>query len=504
MAEVTVKREAPKVTRQVFDPKRPSPKMPKLTPPESGVCDFDFVIDTGVSYSIGAATADSLEITVDELDLVTSLEVRIWTAQGTPPKLLAHEEGHREICEYYYQNADIVARAVAEPLIGRTYVGKGPNRKAAESDAVKQITTAISDAYMARTRMRCSAAQKRYDALTKHGLTPLPEAEAIATILKVDPEPSREALLAQLAAAAPAPAAATPAAPVQEFWKWPDLVNRPERWPLATHLLRPVTFQDGTKFAKGTVLRVTKVTPREVEVILPDGSPTTFGPGETDLVQAANLYWAALTPDQRAVDLGAIVKDRTLLPPSVMTHVQLSFAKGPKPAGSEVPTVDIVNNRLHVWSAADGQAMALAPMETDLLARARALAALPPEKRVKAAWTTDYTAALARAKEENRKVFLFFTGSDWCGWCMRLEREILRMPEFTDYAADKLVLVKLDFPRGFKLPAAVAAQNQKLAEQYGVRGYPTVVVLDHSGRAVGQLGYQEGGASPFLARLEAF
>jgi thioredoxin-related protein len=118
------------------------------------------------------------------------------------------------------------------------------------------------------------------------------------------------------------------------------------------------------------------------------------------------------------------------------------------------------------------------------------------------AWSTDYQAALEKAKTENKKVFLFFTGSDWCGWCKRLNREILATPDFKKYADEKLVLVELDFPRGKSQSAEVKAQNTKLMQQYKIEGYPTVIVLNSDGKKLGDLGYQEGGPSPFVEALE--
>jgi len=100
-------------------------------------------------------------------------------------------------------------------------------------------------------------------------------------------------------------------------------------------------------------------------------------------------------------------------------------------------------------------------------------------------------------------VFLFFTGSDWCGWCKRLEEEILTTSEFKNYAKEKLILVKLDFPRQIEQSEALQNQNRTLAGQYGIKGYPTVIVLDPAGRAVKQLGYQEGGPGPFVSALRA-
>jgi len=118
-------------------------------------------------------------------------------------------------------------------------------------------------------------------------------------------------------------------------------------------------------------------------------------------------------------------------------------------------------------------------------------------------WTTDYNAALASAASEQRNVFLFFTGSDWCGWCKKLDGEILSTPEFKAYADAKLVLVELDFPRQKEQSVAEKRQNQKLQRQFGIKGYPTVIVLNSKGEPVARLGYQRGGPEPFIAKLKA-
>ena len=117
-------------------------------------------------------------------------------------------------------------------------------------------------------------------------------------------------------------------------------------------------------------------------------------------------------------------------------------------------------------------------------------------------WTTNYAGALAQARQQKTKVFLFFTGSDWCGWCKRLDREILSTEAFKSYASKNLILVKLDFPRGIPQSDALKAQNGQLAGKYKIQGYPTVIVLDSQGKQVGQLGYQEGGPGPFIDALK--
>ena len=119
-----------------------------------------------------------------------------------------------------------------------------------------------------------------------------------------------------------------------------------------------------------------------------------------------------------------------------------------------------------------------------------------------AGWDDDYEKALAKAKAEKKMVVLDFTGSDWCGWCMKLDKEVFSKKEFKDYAKDNLILVEVDFPQTKKLPKKTQEQNEKLQKEHSVRGYPTIIVLDSEGKKVGQLGYMEGGPTPFIAKLD--
>ena len=119
-------------------------------------------------------------------------------------------------------------------------------------------------------------------------------------------------------------------------------------------------------------------------------------------------------------------------------------------------------------------------------------------------WTDDYADALTRAKAENRFVLLDFTGSDWCGWCKLLDREVFSKDGFKKYAKENLVCVTLDFPRGFELKKKVVAQNEKLSNQYEILGYPTIILLDPNGKVIGRTGYQAGGAKAYVEHLEGF
>lgn len=116
-------------------------------------------------------------------------------------------------------------------------------------------------------------------------------------------------------------------------------------------------------------------------------------------------------------------------------------------------------------------------------------------------WETDFGAASKTAKASNRYMLLDFSGSDWCGWCIRLDKEVFRKKEFKNYAKKNLVCVLVDFPRRKPLRKRVAEQNKKLAAKYKVRGYPTVIVLSPGGDTVAQTGYRKGGAKEYVKHL---
>jgi protein disulfide-isomerase len=119
-------------------------------------------------------------------------------------------------------------------------------------------------------------------------------------------------------------------------------------------------------------------------------------------------------------------------------------------------------------------------------------------------WDDDYEKALAKAKAEKKMIVLDFTGSDWCGWCIKLDKEVFSKKEFKDYAKENLVLVEVDFPQGKRQSKKLKEQNEKLKAEHGVRGFPTIIVLNSEGQKVGQTGYMPGGPAPFIEKLNSF
>lgn len=119
-----------------------------------------------------------------------------------------------------------------------------------------------------------------------------------------------------------------------------------------------------------------------------------------------------------------------------------------------------------------------------------------------AAWLTKYEEAKELAKKENKLILADFTGSDWCGWCIKLKEEVFSKPEFATWAKDKVVLLELDFPRKTELPAELKEQNEKLKKEFKISGYPTIVFLDGNGKELGRGGYVAGGPAKWIEQAE--
>ncbi|BDS05047.1 hypothetical protein NT6N_00870 [Oceaniferula spumae] len=118
-------------------------------------------------------------------------------------------------------------------------------------------------------------------------------------------------------------------------------------------------------------------------------------------------------------------------------------------------------------------------------------------------WMTDFEAAQKKAAAENKDLLVDFTGSDWCGWCIKLNKEVFQHDPFKTGVADKFVLVELDFPRDkSKLSQEIQDQNSSLQAKYGVRGFPTILLLDAKGRPYAKTGYQAGGPEKYVAHLD--
>lgn len=122
-------------------------------------------------------------------------------------------------------------------------------------------------------------------------------------------------------------------------------------------------------------------------------------------------------------------------------------------------------------------------------------------------WETDINKAIAISNNTKKPMLLFFTGSDWCGWCIRLQKDVLKTSEFKSWATKNVVLVELDFPQRKAQPEKIRMQNSGLQETFGVQGFPTVYFATarlnskkqilYTG--IGSTGYVAGGPKAWLA-----
>lgn len=127
---------------------------------------------------------------------------------------------------------------------------------------------------------------------------------------------------------------------------------------------------------------------------------------------------------------------------------------------------------------------------------------LAAQAKAEKSWTEDFPAAQLRATEQKKRLFVDFTGSDWCPPCIALHKKVLTQPEFLQHAKDRYVLVKVDFPRNKPQADPQREANQILARAYRVQSFPTVLVLEANGTEVQRLnGYNGGKPADFIKSL---
>ena len=125
-----------------------------------------------------------------------------------------------------------------------------------------------------------------------------------------------------------------------------------------------------------------------------------------------------------------------------------------------------------------------------------------PKKASEPVWFTSMGQAQEAARKENKVIFADFTGSDWCPWCVRLHDEVLSQPAFKEYAAKNLILLMVDFPRDKVQTEDQKEANNALKRKYGIRGFPTILILNSDGQVLAKTGYRRGGAAAYVNHLK--
>lgn len=120
----------------------------------------------------------------------------------------------------------------------------------------------------------------------------------------------------------------------------------------------------------------------------------------------------------------------------------------------------------------------------------------------KQVWFENFEKAQEAAEESKKPIFVLFTGSDWCPWCIKLEKEALGTKQFKSFAKDNMILFKADYLRSKPMSAELKQKNDALRSKYGVRGFPTVVLTDADGKMLSQTGYRPGGGKAYVNHLK--
>ena len=117
-------------------------------------------------------------------------------------------------------------------------------------------------------------------------------------------------------------------------------------------------------------------------------------------------------------------------------------------------------------------------------------------------WIQDYNQAVTLSQQTNKPILLLFTGTGWCTYCKKIEKEVFDDAQFANMASDKYIFVKMDFsPIGKAKNSSLSQQHESLAQKNQVQGFPTVLLMDSHEKVLLKTGYRQGGAAQYAAFL---
>ena len=182
-------RQAPIIEKQpvnfvtrTFDPAAPPPDMPPIAPGEEAACDSNFKSNASVRGQPEKTDATHATMTVTQVKMTLQLGITVWTPPDVTQHVMDHEQGHRQISEYYYQTADKLAEQIAGRYLGRQVDISGPDLDAAANSALQRMSQEITDEY--NRELDPDPAQLRFDAVTDHSRNDVVAQDAVAQILR--------------------------------------------------------------------------------------------------------------------------------------------------------------------------------------------------------------------------------------------------------------------------------------------------------------------------------
>jgi len=167
---------------RTFDPAAPPADMPPLAPGESAECDSQFLSSASVRGESRETDATHATVTITQIKVTLQLNINIWVPAGATQHVIEHEDGHRQVSEFYYQTAGKLAERIAAPYMGKQIEITGTDLGAASSKMLQQMATAITGEY--NKELNPGPAQLLYDAITDHGRNEVVVNDAVAHALK--------------------------------------------------------------------------------------------------------------------------------------------------------------------------------------------------------------------------------------------------------------------------------------------------------------------------------
>jgi hypothetical protein len=178
----TINKRPVAIANRTFDPATPPTDMPPLAPGENAECDSHFLSSASVRGESRQTDATHATVTITQIKVTLQLNINIWVPTGVTQHVIEHEEGHRQVSEYYYQTADKLAERIAATYMGKQVEITGTNLGAESSKMLQQMATDITDEY--NKELNPGPTQLLYDAITDHGRNEVVVRDAVAHALK--------------------------------------------------------------------------------------------------------------------------------------------------------------------------------------------------------------------------------------------------------------------------------------------------------------------------------
>jgi hypothetical protein len=179
---------------RTFDPAAAPADMPPLSPGEEAECVSNFLSEANVGGQSRRIDATHAIVTITQIKIALRLDITIWVPDDVTARVIDHEQGHRQISEYYYRIADKVAERIAAPYMGRRVEVTGSDLSAEIGKTLEQMGAEITDEY--NKELDPDPTQLRYDAITDHSRSAVVASDAVAQAIKeMAPESTRLAAI---------------------------------------------------------------------------------------------------------------------------------------------------------------------------------------------------------------------------------------------------------------------------------------------------------------------